>query len=250
MWSRICQTFFPAALLSALLGCSDSKPREGSSQDTKSEMLNKILLHVFQEHNIEAKVDGISLSVKNGALKIMGLIVKEGQLNANLYLTQLDIQIKVEGVDEVIVESFAGFGATQKEAIAEALQNFMLSSFHVITAAFLQENDSNVTVETWKIGDQEKRVIIGNVTMRGNPPANFSESNWFSQLEEKIKASSKDLTGAHWVRLYCSQVDNAISDREILLDNEPWEELEKEIPNFSWPKGKDFYSARIFMILK
>jgi hypothetical protein len=37
---------------------------------------------------------------------------------------------------------------------------------------------------------------------------------------------------------------------EVLLDNEVWQELRNELAAIDWPKGKELFSLRVFMIIQ
>jgi hypothetical protein len=39
-------------------------------------------------------------------------------------------------------------------------------------------------------------------------------------------------------------------DLEVLLDNEDWEKVRNELATIDWPKAKEFFSLRVFMIIQ
>jgi hypothetical protein len=149
-----------------------------------------------------------------------------------------------------MVESFGGFGATRAEAVADAVQNFVVNSFHVILAALFGTGDDQITIETWTIGGRERRVFIGNMAMRGtaaepsNPPI-----GWFKDFEAMVK--NEELSpGTHWIRIYYAQLDHQLTELEVLLDNDPWQSLRARLTSLDWPIGPGFFSLRIFLIIK
>lgn len=162
---------------------------------------------------------------------------------------QIDIYLRVEP-DRLLVESFGGFGTTKEEAIADGIHNFVANSFHVLLAAFYGGHDDQVKTEHWDVNGQSRRVIIGNIGVRGTTP-NPAEPpiEWFKVLENQIKVSSLT-SGTHWVRCYSAQMQNQPMGVEVLLDNDEWIGVQTEMTKVKWPRGENFYSVRVFLIIQ
>jgi hypothetical protein len=162
---------------------------------------------------------------------------------------QLDVRLVLES-GQKIIESFGGFGETKDKAISDAIQNFTLNSFHVILASFFVPHDDQVTVEDWTVSGQKRLVTIGPMGMRGSPPDPANPPReWFKQFEAKIK--EKQLPGGiHWIRVYYGQFESQTRELEVLLDNETWKEMQQDLATINWPKGKEFFSIRVFLVIK
>ncbi|MGE3821251.1 MAG: DUF6348 family protein, partial [Isosphaeraceae bacterium] len=168
----------------------------------------------------------------------------------NVRSVQIDVHVQVEP-DRVLVESFAGIGLTRDKAITDGLHNFVANSFHVLLAAFYRDDeDGMVVTDHWRIDDRPRRIIIGNIGVRGRPAdPEKPPIEWFTHLESKIKTSSLS-PGTHWVRCYYAQMGNQPTAVEVLLDNEDWGEVRAEMETVDWPKCEQFYSVRVFLIIQ
>ncbi len=63
---------------------------------------------------------------------------------------------------------------------------------------------------------------------------------------QKLKLSE----GNHWIRLFFAQQENQTSVCEVLLNNEYCTPLQQKAEGFDWNKQEEYYSIRVFMILK
>jgi hypothetical protein len=210
------------------------------------EETNQLLKQLFEAHGLSATIQGDWLLFQEECIKVNGEIMGERRQKQGLII-QLDIRVQVQ--DKTIIESFAGMGDSIEKALENGLQNFAANSLHVFIGAFFDPKDARVIKELWSIGGQKRPVIIGQLGIRGKVPTeNNVHLAWFKHFEAKIKETQ--LTeGLHWVRLYYAQMNERQMACEILLDNEPWKHMQKEMAGIDWPKSQDFYSLRIFLIL-
>jgi hypothetical protein len=205
------------------------------------------LLELFRRHDIDAVPADIWVVFPGRPMRANTEVVKERKHQLG-WSVQLDVRIEIEP-GRTIVESFAGLGETTDQALADAQHNFAVNSFHVILAAFFNPEDEQVTREEWIVGGSNRVVTIGNIGVRGTLPEGKSAAAWFEQFEEKLK--SKPLgPGLHWVRLYYGQRQRKTMACEVLLDNEPWEELQAEMAAIDWPPGEAFYGVRLFLVIQ
>ncbi|MCP4216704.1 MAG: hypothetical protein GY765_18785 [bacterium] len=209
--------------------------------------VNGFLKNLFDSHGVKAEIANGCVVLKNGPLKINGAIVNETK-HPNVLVLQLDIRFWTQ-TGNVILESFAGIGKNKEEALESALQSFTVNDFHVMLAAFFQPDDQHIDVGELEIAGTKREVIFGNIGVRGKPPELVPGGNWFSQFEKQLKASR--LTGGlHWIRFYYGHMGGKTIQCEMLLDNKLWKPMAGEMLKLSWPKSDDFYSFRIFVIIK
>jgi hypothetical protein len=145
-----------------------------------------------------------------------------------------------------VVESFAGMGDTPQAQIADAVAKFALSSFHVLLTAFFDKPvDGGAVLETWDAGGERRTVVLGPMVSRfGEPPTDL---RWRDQYLSAVRAAVPP--GVHWVQLYQMRQGNESAGGSVLLDNEPWPELERAVAGFDWPPGEPMYDARIFLVV-
>jgi hypothetical protein len=211
--------------------------------------VNAFLAELFRAHAVEAVPHGEWIAFPRHGLRANGAVVLE-QSKPPWETVQLDFRFEV-APGRLLVESFGGFGQTKDQAVADAQQFFAQNTFHVLLAAFFARPcDDQASREEWVVGGRNRRVTHGHIGVRGKLPAGGPESvEWFQRFEEKLKAKSLP-EGTHWVRLYYAQVQRKAAACEVLLDNAVWGELQAEMAAISWPPGEEFYSMRVFLVLR
>jgi hypothetical protein len=165
------------------------------------------------------------------------------------FSSRLDLVFTIKGRE--LIECFGDVGETREEAIANNLQNFAQNSLHVIVGALQDaQEDEQITIEEWEINGHSWQVFCGNYGMKssGGQPLQLP-SELFSQLEAIIKALplTQDY---HWFRFFFACNDSEISAIEFLHDNEMDEAAEQQMSELPWQLTPDFYSVRLFLMLK
>jgi Family of unknown function (DUF6348) len=210
--------------------------------------INETLLELFRAHGVEAAPQDDWVALSGRKMRATASVVKETKQQASMSV-QLDVRLEI-APRRIIVESFAGLGETREKAVADALQNFIANSFHVLLAAFFVSRDEHVSQEEWTIAGRRSRVIIGNAGIRGKPPVQGEPLvGWFKRFEEKLK-EQQFRPGTHWVRLYYAQMQGKAIACEVLRNNDVWNEMQSEMTRTDWPPGEEFYSLRIFLVIQ
>ena len=211
--------------------------------------VNASLLALFQAHGVESHLEGEWVAFPGRRLRAGAAVVRETK-HASALSVQLDVRVEV-APGRTIIESFVGVGQAPEQAVGDALRNFTANSFHVLLAAFFRPgDDEQVSREEWVIGGRKSRVTVGNVGVRGKPPAQGeSLVSWFKHFAEKLKHKQLG-PGTHWVRLYYAQMGGQATACEVLLDNAAWGEMQSEMAVLDWPAGVDFYSVRVFLVVE
>ncbi|EGK00610.1 DUF6348 family protein [Dysgonomonas gadei] len=209
--------------------------------------LNNFLAETFRRHNIECNIEKDLIIFPHQYMTAWAHIFNRSSSSMAVIL-QLDIHLEI-GLGKTIIESCAGMGVDENTAIKDAWKNFLTNSFHTLLSAFFtKEFDHQVNNQQWVVDGRTYNVTISNVTTRGSHPDPLP-LRWLEQLEETIKV--QPLTeGTHWVRFYYAQSESELISGEILLDNEVWTGIEKFVRTFDFPTYKDFFSMRVFMVLK
>ncbi len=209
---------------------------------------NAFLLELFRNHGIDVAPVGDWIVFRDRNMRAKAAIVREMKQQVGMSV-QLDVRIEIEP-GRTIIESFAGVGESKDRAVANAQHNFVVNSFHVILAAFFMPEDEQVTREEWIIGGQRKLVTIGSIGMRGELLVQGEQAAaWFRQFKERLQAKRLE-PRTYWVRLYYGQMQREAIACEVLLDNEPWEEMRSEMASIAWPVGEAFYSIRVFLVIQ
>ncbi|MEW5733625.1 MAG: DUF6348 family protein [Thermodesulfobacteriota bacterium] len=174
--------------------------------------------------------------------------VQELKKAGKQHVVQLDIVLEGLPGGRSLVESFAGWGGSGKEALVHALNNFVMASLHVFLAAFFNADDHQVMPEQWTIGGRKKTAFSGDLIIMGAyPDGQMQPEDFFRAFEEKIRKRPME-PGVHWVRFFFGRMKESQGNCEVLLDNEPWTELQEEMAGLAWPVSDSYYSIRQFTV--
>lgn len=203
---------------------------------------------LFRVHGIDATMVGQWIVFADRDIRVQAEIVQELP-DASGITVQLDVRIEIE-TGQTIIESFGGIGKTKGRAVASALENFTVNSFHVIIAAFFDWASDQVSQEQWIIGGTKRLVTLGNIGIKGRPPVQPEFlSSWFKHFEEILRVSEL-APGTHWVRFYYAQLDGKSMACEVLLDNQVQFEMQSQMSTVDWPSDDEFYSVRMFLVVQ
>jgi hypothetical protein len=160
---------------------------------------------------------------------------------------RLDVSLALPD-GRLLEESCAGAGTNAKTAASNAFNKFSQSAFHVLLSAFYEHYDNvQVHIEEWVDADSAWQAVVGPVLWVGDGPA-----RGMPELLDIIKIAffeQAPLVRPHWVRVYCSRLDNGPITLELLLDNVPWEKPRELVANLSWEPSNGFQSYRLFAVV-
>lgn len=167
--------------------------------------------------------------------------------NNDRCIVQLDVYI-MYGINPIL-ESFAGIGKDFETALINALETFKSNTFHSILAAFFTSDfDDEISKYNWKINDKNFEVFSSDIITKGIEPEKIS-SEWINSFKEEIQKLNLD-EGTHWIRLFYAQQNNNTSACEVLINNDIYIPLQQKAENFNWNKHEEYYSIRVFIVLK
>lgn len=210
------------------------------------ELHNEPLAELLRAHGVESRASDGWLLLPEG--QRARALVWDHSGGADVVMVQLDVVLEL-WTGRWIVESCAGYGGSRAEAVAVAFDSFAQSSLHPMLVAFLH-TDHEVVRDAWEVDGVTRAVTIGDVAVRGRSPGGTGLSlTWFHALERNIKASSMP-EGTHWIRLYHAQHDGNVVASEVLLDNVPWDVMNRAMEGVEFPKGQGFFSIRLFIVLQ
>jgi hypothetical protein len=150
---------------------------------------------------------------------------------------------------DIYIECFAGFG-TGDEGVKNGIENFCRNSLHVILAALWGINDQHqVDIEQWKIGNNSYTAYIGPFGTRatdGKHPGIPEDA--FRYIEYAIK-NSLDEKPANWFRTYFGNINNHERIFEALQNNNHWPVGDEMMRKINWIDDNNFYSVRNFVVV-
>jgi hypothetical protein len=205
------------------------------------------LAEFLRAHGLTVDEAGEWLQV--GDVRMAAAIVGEQQHAQDLVI-QLDVLALADGEERPICESFAGFGKSRHAALGEALYNFSINSLHVLLAALWGVGEEQVTIEEWEVAGARWRAYLGNYGVRSMeegevlPPADAVD-----RMRDAIEREPLD-GRMNWFRWYYGCARGGPGTFEALKNNESWPAGVEALQDIAWPRASEFWSARVFMILR
>lgn len=206
-----------------------------------------ILAGAFFAHGIDCKPINDSLVFRKERLVISINIYDMS--NSSTAILQLDISIQI-GLGKKIIDSCLGLGKNNDNAIEDGCNKFISNTLPVLLVAFFDKNcnEYDVSCIEWETDGQKLSMIMSPITTRGNSPEPLL-LNWLDKFQKMLKQQDYAV-GIHWSRLFYAQSERELMTYEILLDNKTWKEIDEIVHYSAYPKAVDFYSMRIFTIIK
>lgn len=221
----------------------------GEPDPQVTRQLAEALVGLFHAHGVGADVVPGQAFV--GFLKYPGRWA-EAELFDRDGHARLDVRLDF-AAGRAVVESFVGAGATTEERARDALARFSDNTFHVLLSAFFGQPLCHGTErEEWEIGGRRREVYFGGVLSRYElplAPGGGPDLRFFEAFGEAVKAQPL-APGTHWIRVYHLRRGGEMLANEVLLDNEPWAEVEAAMAAFPWPVAGHLYDLRQFLVVK
>ena len=206
------------------------------------------LQEILEAHSVHTRPEGQALAAGN--MIVSAWVFKKPSATATS-LFQLDVNVRSPLIGaRTLVESFAGWGTDEPQAIKQAWAKFMRSSLHVLLEVFVGEGQGENQIE-WEHWDHNRtgwRICLGPLfamAFEDQRLPNLACSDLLDQLRNALLPRLR--TEYHWLRFYYMQLGDSSTGSECLLDNEHWEEGQNIVTRWGWPNGS--YSVRLFLLL-
>ncbi|WP_309711434.1 DUF6348 family protein [Armatimonas sp.] len=208
-----------------------------------------LLVELFEAHGVTTLLTETRLIFPDFSSLWAEAMTFNERKQGEIYTVQLGIRLGI-APGRRVVESFGGVGSNPDEALINAFQGFTVSSFHVFLATFFtpEAYDEQVTYEQWELGSAPRPVILGNLGIKGNFPESTDPTEQFTAFENALKRQNFS-PETHWIRLFYGHAGGTTLACEVLLDNEPWPELQEVMRTVAWPPSEEYYSLRVFLVL-
>lgn len=175
------------------------------------------LREVLEAHWLSPKPQAQELAV--GKMTITAWVFRRPSATlTNLF--ELDVRVRSHLIaDRILIESFAGWGQSEPEALKQAWEKFCRSSLHVLLEVFIDQRrgEDQVAWETWGNGSFRWRVAVGPlfVSAFGDQPLpNLACGDLLDKLRDHLLPT---LGGEyHWLRFYGSARE---SDEACILSD-------------------------------
>jgi hypothetical protein len=168
----------------------------------------------------------------------------------DLVMVQVDFELRHQAAaNGRVVESFAWYGPTWREAIVDCVRRFEQASLHPMIAALLDRGAAadQVEWERWEHPSRSFDLCLGpQLTYFSPQPAPP-----FGPLLDRLLVALREepLSDAvHALRVFTCHRDGALTTNEVLLDGEPWSRGEMVVAAGPAPAGP-MIGSRAFVLL-
>jgi hypothetical protein len=215
-----------------------------------SEWILSAISEAFRAHGIESKIESSCVEV-GSALRVHPS-TEVHKREPDIVTIQLDIRTEATllGRSNPFVDSFAGIGATETDAEKNALEKFLLGSFHVVAEALTTHEcgSEQVEWEDWKTRTTSWKVCSGplltQATVESRTKSQYGEV--LSKIQDQFLRQSEP--GPHWIRIYVGFLDGKMSASEAILDGEEWSEVQMILRQTAWAPSPDYESLRHILV--
>jgi Family of unknown function (DUF6348) len=213
--------------------------KPASGEDDSVVRIAATIAEMFRDHGVAASANG-------------GVIAFDDHEEAvRVFFSESCLEVVVFLADgREVIEGFGGFGKEPWAVLTDAMQNFARSSFHVLLRALFAPGipDEQVDVETWQCGGKRYVATVGALVGRG-VDFEAAPNDWYTLLVHAIQ--ERELPSPlNWIRVYYGHMRGKMMATEVLLNNDPWPELEELLRGYAWPASEEFYSVRLFLMLR
>ncbi|RSN30981.1 hypothetical protein DL990_21480 [Amycolatopsis sp. WAC 01416] len=169
---------------------------------------------------------------------------------AGMVMAQVDFAVSHPALAKPwLVESFAGYGATWREAIGRAVHMFSQGALHPIVDGLFSPGAApdQVTRERYEHPDGVFELVLGaQITLFTD--AMLSAEPVLDRLLEALRAEKLGRK-VHGLRLFVAHHDGGLLNNEVLLDSEPWPAGEVVVAESPAPLPEGRVAVRVFGLL-
>ena len=236
-----------AALGLLLLAGCPADPDEADPVMAKAERFFDGWLKSHGETNIVVDEHGVGLADNPTRLKA-SLYGSEKQDDGS-YVVEVEFRIRLSAGEE-IVEFVAEPGESEEQAIDACLENFTLTTFHVVYKSFINPADEHQHTEQVTMNGVQRSLTMGEILLRaevGKPAPDPDALR--AQIRDGIVSVPLE-NGPHWIKIIYGQAGGTPVTVAATLDNQDNAALTAAINELDWPKQADFYMVKQFIVVQ
>ena len=228
---------------------TDTNPKK--TQAALNPLMEDFLTGWFRDHgHDDVVVDADGVGVGDNATRLHASLYGSEQRDNGDFVTEVEFTVRLLPSQRKITEFVAGIGKTEEHAIADALLNFVLTTFHVVYKGFIYADDPHLTLTTVAINGAKRDMIAGAMYMRGgHSDKNFLLNTMLPEIQGTLKNVPLS-ADPHWIKIVFGQIDGKPTTVAVTLDNADHPALTEAVKNLNWPRRDGFYMVKQFILVK
>lgn len=223
-----------------LAGCKSPRPKD--ADELACEALTSEWLAARGEKDVVR--DDLGVGVARSPVRVQGrLRVATQRAKA---VVEMEFRVRLaEGIE--IVELAGGQGPTTEAARREAFQGFADTVLGPVRDGFFPGAGSAVPE---RVSESRHEYFVGVPVVLGSESGAIILTGPCSKLA--LALSSVDLPGGRpsWCKIVHTQRDHQAIGTEVLLNNQPHPQLSEKLSRLDWPKRKEGYLAKLFVVVR
>ncbi|MBS0657855.1 MAG: hypothetical protein JSR82_06355 [Verrucomicrobia bacterium] len=232
-----------ALMAFSIPGCD--KPQKPLTDEAANEQLAREWFQVKGQKDLVKDERGVG--PKQSTLRLLGRLRLATERNQVTVEMQYRVQL-APGAE--IVDFAAGQGANQDEARRDAFENFAKAVLNPIWSAYLAAPNAAGIDAMIKVGNPPRDAFVGPMVVVGSG----KDTVEMEAFRRNIPALLGDLQltpgRPHWCKFVYGQREGEAPLAEAQFDNEKHAELSKRLARLDWPRRKDGYLAKIFVLVR
>ena len=227
-----------------LAGCTQDQTTPDDAIPAPDPAVHRMVAQSAASHGLTTREENGWLLIGESALplRIASSPIGEGETTV-----QLTVIARIPD-GRLLVRPVIGYGTNREEAMASAQADFLLGTFHTLTAAFCNDPTNQVERVAKSVGGQSRNLYLGNTVAKTNAEApSIQHGPWREQFFAALEQQALP-PGTHWVDVY----HGYFGEEEVLqidLDNAPWPAMQSAMAGAPWPKAGDFLGVRQLIII-
>lgn len=197
------------------------------------------LLQKHGEKQVVVDTGGVGLKGNPARLVARGYDAK-----ASKHGWTVEMELRVNLPDGQFTEYLTGIGSSESAARQKCLENFSISTFHVIYKAFLNPTDTHQDVYRFRQGKSNRVYVAGQLVSMGDGSA--------PRLNAKLETEIRTVVlkhpfgpGPHAVKVvYMPGVASSLT-----VDGQEQPKLADALKQLHWPKSAKPYMAKQFAVV-
>lgn len=220
------------------------------NREDKTTFLNRQLAKWLADHgHSDVVTDAAGVGLKSNQTRLRAEVIGLNLQPNGTVVANVGFLIRLPSGQE-IAEQVGGLGPDDELAVTDATFNFLVTTFHVVHKAFMDPSDPHLIAKTISNQGQTREVILGDTYLREGVATSDIHLEDFREATLKMLEATPIPEGMHWVKILYLQQENVAKTVVVTLDYENHQAMTEAVGRFPWPRRKEFYLVKQFLVVR